>query len=108
MRAEEFAQVLGVEFFTGVPDSQLKALCDYLMDRYGIAPEHHIIAANEGNCTALAAGVSPCNGENTCCVFAKSRTREYYQPGGFAAPWKSLRDPDAFCGRLARRAGCAR
>ena len=26
------------------------------MDRYGIDPHHHVIAANEGNCTALAAG----------------------------------------------------
>ena len=44
------------EFFTGVPDSHLKALCDYLMDIYGIDPKHHIIAANEGNAAALAAG----------------------------------------------------
>lgn len=42
-------------FFTGVPDSQLKALCSGLMSRFGISAEH-IIAANEGNCTALAAG----------------------------------------------------
>lgn len=44
------------EFFTGVPDSQLKALCNYLMDEYGCDPAHHIIAANEGNAAALAAG----------------------------------------------------
>ncbi len=43
------------EFFTGVPDSQLKPLCNYLMSTYGIG-EHHVIAANEGNCVALAAG----------------------------------------------------
>ena len=43
------------DFFTGVPDSQLKPLCNYLMDRYGIG-EHHVIAANEGNAVALAAG----------------------------------------------------
>ena len=43
------------EFFTGVPDSQLKSLCDYLMSEYGISKKH-IIAANEGNCVALAAG----------------------------------------------------
>lgn len=45
-----------IRFYTGVPDSQLKALCNYLMDTYGIDSKHHIIAANEGNCTALAAG----------------------------------------------------
>jgi len=42
-------------FFTGVPDSQLKPLCNYLMATYGIG-KNHIIAANEGNCAALAAG----------------------------------------------------
>lgn len=45
----------GFEFFTGVPDSQLKPFCDYLMTTYGIS-ERHIIAANEGNAVALAAG----------------------------------------------------
>lgn len=43
------------DFFAGVPDSQLKALCDYLMETYGIS-DNHIIAANEGNAVALAAG----------------------------------------------------
>lgn len=43
------------EFFTGVPDSQLCSLCDYLMVNYGIC-DKHIIAANEGNAVALAAG----------------------------------------------------
>ncbi len=44
------------DFFTGVPDSQLRPLCDYLMNTYGIDPKHHIIAANEGNAVAIAAG----------------------------------------------------
>lgn len=44
------------DFFAGVPDSQLKPLCNYLMGKYGINPHHHIIAANEGNCVALATG----------------------------------------------------
>ncbi len=56
MKVETFVKVLGADFYTGVPDSQLKALCNYLMATYGIDPKHHIIAANEGNCTALAAG----------------------------------------------------
>lgn len=43
------------EFFSGVPDSQLKPLCNYLMATYGIS-RNHIIAANEGNCAALATG----------------------------------------------------
>lgn len=56
MKAEKFTEILGADFYTGVPDSQLKALCNYLMNTYGIDPKHHVIAANEGNCTALAAG----------------------------------------------------
>ena len=56
MKVESFVDILGADFYTGVPDSQLKALCNYLMNTYGIDPQHHIIGANEGNCTALAAG----------------------------------------------------
>lgn len=56
MYAEKLAETIGADFYTGVPDSQLKALCNYLMDTYGIDPKHHMIAANEGNCVALAAG----------------------------------------------------
>ena len=56
MKAERFMEILGADFYTGVPDSQLKALCTCLMSRWGIDPQHHIIAANEGNCAALAAG----------------------------------------------------
>lgn len=56
MEVETFVEIIGSDFYTGVPDSQLKALCNYLMNHYGIDPHHHVIAANEGNCTALAAG----------------------------------------------------
>lgn len=56
MDVKSFVKIIGSDFYTGVPDSQLKALCNFLMDEYGIDPKHHIIAANEGNCTALAAG----------------------------------------------------
>jgi len=56
VKVEAFVKALGADFFAGVPDSQLKALCNYLMQKYGIAPKHHIIGANEGNCAAIAAG----------------------------------------------------
>jgi len=56
MKVERFVEIIGADFYTGVPDSQLKALCNYLMNTYGIDPKHHLIAANEGNCAALAAG----------------------------------------------------
>ncbi len=56
MDIKTFVDNLGADFFTGVPDSQLKSLCDYLMNKYSIDKKHHIIAANEGNCAAIAAG----------------------------------------------------
>lgn len=56
MKVEKLIEIIGSDFYTGVPDSQLKALCNYLINEYGIDPKHHVIAANEGNCTALAAG----------------------------------------------------
>lgn len=56
MKVEKLVEIIGSDFYTGVPDSQLKALCNYLMEAYGIDPKHHMIAANEGNCTAIAAG----------------------------------------------------
>ena len=43
-----------IDFYTGVPDSLLKDFCAYLSDHK--KPEEHIIAANEGNSIALAAG----------------------------------------------------
>lgn len=56
MKVEKLVEIIGSDFYTGVPDSQLKALCNYLMNEYGIDSKHHVIAANEGNCVALAAG----------------------------------------------------
>lgn len=56
MKVEKLIKIIGSDFYTGVPDSQLKALCNYLMNIYGIDPKHHVIGANEGNCAALSAG----------------------------------------------------
>ena len=44
----------GIKFFTGVPDSLLKELC--LCIDENVPNNQHIIAANEGNAIALAAG----------------------------------------------------
>ena len=46
----------GVNFFTGVPDSFLNNFCTYLSDN--IPDDRHVIAANEGNAVAIAAGYS--------------------------------------------------
>lgn len=56
MQVQTLVDIIGADFYAGVPDSQLKALCNYLMNTYGIDAQHHVIAANEGNCAALAAG----------------------------------------------------
>ncbi|MDE6589414.1 MAG: phosphonopyruvate decarboxylase, partial [Oscillospiraceae bacterium] len=55
MKIEALMELIGADFYAGVPDSQLKALCSWLYDRYSVS-SHHIIAANEGNAAALAAG----------------------------------------------------
>lgn len=63
LRVQDFVSSLHADFYTGVPDSQLKALGDYLMHTYGIDKNHHIVAANEGNCVALAAGYHMATGK---------------------------------------------
>lgn len=55
VRFINFIEKFDVGFYTGVPDSQLAPLCNYLIQTYGIS-DKHIIAANEGNSVALAAG----------------------------------------------------
>lgn len=56
MQVEDFVSTIRADFYTGVPDSLLKPLGNYLMNRYGNNNHNHIIAANEGNAVALAAG----------------------------------------------------
>ena len=35
MNVQTFTEILGADFYAGVPDSQLKPLCDYLMRTHG-------------------------------------------------------------------------
>lgn len=56
MDVEKFVKITEAKFFAGVPDSQLRALCDYLLETYGVNGSRHKIAANEGNAVGLAAG----------------------------------------------------
>lgn len=56
MDVKTFTEILGAEFYTGVPDSLLKPLCNFLIKNFPDDPTKHIIAANEGNCAAIAAG----------------------------------------------------
>lgn len=50
-----------ISFYCGVPDSLLKDLCMYISEN--IPDDHHIIAANEGNALALAAGYHLASGQ---------------------------------------------
>ena len=34
MKVQSLFEIIGSDFYTGVPDSQLKALCNFLMDKY--------------------------------------------------------------------------
>ena len=45
---------MGLSFFTGVPDSLLNDFCLYLVNN--IPNGQHVMAANEGNAVAIAAG----------------------------------------------------
>lgn len=59
MKIKDFVNslaTLGVDHYTGVPDSQLSALCSYLAQTCGVGTERHVVAANEGGAAALAAG----------------------------------------------------
>ena len=58
MQIEKFMSILGtlgVNFYSGVPDSLLSPFCDHLISEYGVS-ENHIVAANEGAAVGLAAG----------------------------------------------------
>lgn len=75
MKVEDFITAIGRlgagEFFAGVPDSQLKPLCNYLFKTYGVS-DNHIIAANEGNAVALAAGYHLATGKVPCVYLQNS------------------------------------
>lgn len=60
-----------VDFFAGVPDSQLKPFVDFLINRYGVF-ENHIITSNEGNAVALAAGHYLSTGRIPCVYLQNS------------------------------------
>lgn len=50
----EFLHREGLNFYTGVPDSLLKDFCAFISDH--TSSTQHVLAANEGNAIALAAG----------------------------------------------------
>lgn len=89
MRVEAFIRELPCEYFAGVPDSQLKALCDYLYLHYGTGRQH-CIAHNEGGAVALAAGYHLATGKIPCVYLQNSGI------GNIANPVCSLTSPDVY------------
>nr|WP_279571061.1 phosphonopyruvate decarboxylase [Bittarella massiliensis (ex Durand et al. 2017)] len=82
-------EAMGIRFFTGVPDSQLRPFCDALMARKGICQDHQI-APNEGVCTALAAGEYLSSGRPACVYLQNSGL------GNIANPVCSLTHPKVY------------
>ncbi len=91
VKPAEFCEVLkarGISFFAGVPDSLLKSLCSYLSDRS--QPGEHVIAANEGNAVALAAGHYLATGRVGAVYMQNSGL------GNTVNPLTSLMDPQVY------------
>jgi len=77
-----------INFFTGVPDSLLKQFCLCVVDN--VPEDRHVIAANEGNAIALAAGYHLGTGKIPLV---------YMQNSGFGNsvnPLLSLCDPEVY------------
>jgi len=77
-----------VDFFTGVPDSILKEFCLCVDDH--VPNEKHVIAANEGNAIALAAGYHLATGRLPLVYMQNSGL------GNAVNPLLSLCDPDVY------------
>lgn len=80
----------GIDFFTGVPDSLLKGLCNELYFHYGTEGKNHIVAHNEGGAVALCAGHYLATGKPGLCYMQNSGI------GNAVNPLASLMDPEVY------------
>lgn len=78
----------GIDLFTGVPDSLLKDFCAYVTD--SVSANEHIIAANEGNAIAIAAGHYIGTGHPALVYMQNSGV------GNAINPLLSLADPEVY------------
>jgi phosphonopyruvate decarboxylase len=62
----------GIDFFTGVPDSLLRSLCDEVYRCCGVCPDRHLVAHNEGGALAYAAGYHLATGKVPCVYLQNS------------------------------------
>ncbi|MBR2824260.1 MAG: phosphonopyruvate decarboxylase [Clostridia bacterium] len=93
MNAEIFLDTCGrygIDFYTGVPDSQLKGLCDLLYARYGTGTPTHMVAHNEGGAVGLCAGHYLATGRPALCYMQNSGL------GNAVNPLASLMDPAVY------------
>jgi phosphonopyruvate decarboxylase len=91
VKPAEFCEALrarGISFFAGVPDSLLQNLCSYLNDHS--RPGEYIIAANEGNAVAMAAGHYLATGKAGAVYMQNSGL------GNTVNPLTSLTDPQVY------------
>ena len=86
----EVCEQYGIDFYTGVPDSQLKGLCDLLYARYGTGSEKHMVAHNEGGAIGLCAGHYLATGRPALCYMQNSGL------GNAVNPLASLMDPAVY------------
>ena len=80
----------GIDFYSGVPDSFLKGLCDELFSRFGTESVHHIVAHNEGGAVGLCAGHYLATGRPAVCYMQNSGL------GNAVNPLVSLMDPQVY------------
>ena len=80
----------GIDFFTGVPDSFLKGLCDELYTRYGAESDAHMVAHNEGGAIGLCAGHYLACGRPALCYMQNSGL------GNAVNPLASLMDGEVY------------
>lgn len=93
MKAADFINVLeeafGIGFYAGVPDSLLSPFTGEIVNKYGVS-DKHIVAANEGNATGLAAGYHLATGKIPCVYMQNSGE------GNMLNPYASLLAPEVY------------
>lgn len=62
----------GIDFFSGVPDSHLQSFNNAIINRFKFDSSKHIVAVNEGNAVALAAGYHLATGKCPCIYLQNS------------------------------------
>ena len=82
MEAKELVDILasyGMDFYTGIPDSQMEHFCNYLVERFGTIGRH-IVPANEGNCAGIAAGYHLATGKVPVIYMQNSGLGNFMNP----------------------------